>query len=300
MTQSIDHPAGRLVRPIETPSGKDRHGENFPVGSLLIRPDLRRHVHVFYRFARQADDIADNAGLAPAEKLRRLDLMGAMIEGQPSAGSPAAAAMRRSLEETGIGPAHCLDLLVAFKRDATKQRYQDWAELIDYCRYSAMPVGRHVLDLHGESAFTHPPSDALCAALQVLNHLQDCADDLRHFDRCYLPGDLLAAEAARVEDLRRPELTPGLRRVLDAMLERTDDLIAQSRSLPARVRDPRLRAEVAIIIRLAERLLRRLQDGDPLARRIKLSAFDFAGSTLGGLMAGLIGPRPAPQAQPAR
>ncbi len=70
---------------------------------------------------------------------------------------------------------HSLDLLIAFRRDATKLRYADWDELYDYCRYSAMPVGRHVLDLHGEDRATYVPSDALCTSLQVLNHLQDCA-----------------------------------------------------------------------------------------------------------------------------
>ena len=93
---------------------------------------------------------------------------------------------------------HSTDLLVAFRRDATKRRYASWDELYDYCRYSAMPVGRHVLDLHGEDAATHAPSDALCTSLQVLNHLQDCAKDLAALDRCYLPEDWLAEAGSSV------------------------------------------------------------------------------------------------------
>src|ERR1700751_1655590 len=90
------------ARSVETPSGKWRDGENFPVGSLLIRRDLRRHVHAFYRFARNADDIADNPALAPADKIRRLDRMAAVLDGAPGTDSPAAAVMRQSLLETGM------------------------------------------------------------------------------------------------------------------------------------------------------------------------------------------------------
>ena len=99
--------------------------------------------------------------------------------------------------------------------DATKLRYRDWDDLIDYCRYSAMPVGRFVLDVHGESRATWPASDALCAALQVINHLQDCGKDYRDLDRVYLPLDALAAPAPTVEDARRADsATPALRALL--------------------------------------------------------------------------------------
>src|SRR5438445_736787 len=179
---------------VETPSGKWRGDEHFPVGSWLIRRDLRVHVHAFYRFARNADDIADNPALNPEDKVRRLDRMATILEGAPGTDSPAASAMRASLAETGVTAQHCHDVLHAFRLDATKLRYRDWDDLMEYCRYSAAPVGRQLLDLHGESRDTWPVSDALCAALQVLNHLQDCADDYRNLDRVYLPlADLDAA-----------------------------------------------------------------------------------------------------------
>ncbi|MGH7059660.1 MAG: squalene/phytoene synthase family protein, partial [Stellaceae bacterium] len=172
---------------LETPSGKLRGDENFPVGSWLIRRDLRVHVHAFYRFARSADDIADNPSLPAAEKMRRLDriasvLDGAAEEGAPGEEAPAAAAMRASLDATGVTPQHCHDVLHAFRLDAEKLRYRDWDDLMEYCRYSAAPVGRQLLDLHGEDAAAWAPSDALCAALQVLNHVQDCASDYRLLD----------------------------------------------------------------------------------------------------------------------
>ena len=178
---------------LETPSGKGRGDENFPVGSFLIRKDLRVHVHAFYRFARNADDIADNPALAADDKVRRLDRMAEVLEGAPGDNSPAASQMRASLAATGVTAQHCHDVLRAFRLDATKLRYADWGDLMEYCRYSASPVGRQLLDLHGESRDTWVASDALCSALQVLNHLQDCAEDYRELDRVYVPLDTMAA-----------------------------------------------------------------------------------------------------------
>ncbi len=180
---------------IETPSGKGRGDENFPVGSWLIRRELRPHVHAFYRFAREADDIADNPALAPDDKLRRLDRMGEVLDGAPGEASPAAAAMRASLAATGVTAQHCHDVLRAFRLDATKLRYRDWDDLMDYCRYSAAPVGRQLLDLHGETRATwqRPPTRfSWQRAPGAGTILQDCAEDFRALDRVYLPEQDLA------------------------------------------------------------------------------------------------------------
>src|SRR5437764_6472489 len=270
---------------LETPSGKGRSGENFPVGSWLIRRDLRVHVHAFYRFARNADDIADNPALNPDDKVRRLDRMAAILDGASGADSPAAAAMRASLAETGITAQHCRDVLHAFRLDATKLRYRDWDDLMEYCRYSAAPIGRQLLDLHGESRNTWPASDALCAALQVLNHLQDCAADYRALDRVYLPLEDLEEAGCTVELLKVPSASAGLRRVIDSLLDRTEALIMTARGLPPRVAARGLRWESAVIVALAGRLARRLRRGDPLAARVKLSKNDFAAAFLTGILA---------------
>jgi hydroxysqualene synthase len=275
-----------LEAAVETPSGKGRGDENFPVGSFLIRRDLRAHVHAFYRFARNADDIADNPDLAAADKLRRLDRMEAVLDGAPGDDSPAASAMRASLIETGTTFQHCRDVLRAFRLDATKLRYEDWPDLMAYCRYSASPVGRQLLDLHGEDRATWPPSDALCSALQVLNHLQDCAADHRNLDRVYLPRADLAACDARIEELQAPQAGKGMRCVLDRLLDHTEALIVTARGLPPLVESPGLRRECAVIVNLAERLARRLRRGDPLARRVKLTKGDFAAALVIGLWRG--------------
>ncbi len=268
---------------VEAPSGKGKGDENFPVGSFLIRPALRPHVHAFYDFARNADDVADSATFSPAEKLARLETMRAVLTGEAQAGSPTALRLRASLAETGVTPQHSLDLLHAFRQDATKTRYASWAELLDYCRYSAAPVGRHVLDLHGEGPATYPPSDALCAVLQVLNHLQDCAKDLDQLDRCYLPQDMLAAAGVDTASLRAPAASPGLRAVLDQALDAADGLNAAGADLPSHVRDRRLRVETAVIAGLAQRLAARLRREDPLATRVKLRRTDVATAVLRAL-----------------
>jgi squalene synthase HpnC len=268
---------------VESWSGKGRTDENFPVGSLLIRHDLRVHVHAYYAFARNADDIADSADLAPDDKIARLDRMEAVLLGHAETGAPSALGLRHSLAECGVTHRHATDLLIAFRQDAVKHRYATWAELLDYCRYSAMPVGRHVLALHGESEATWPASDALCAALQVLNHLQDGQKDLATLDRCYLPQDLLDQHGAQVADLRGPAATPGMRAVIDALLTECDRLNAQGDQLPRQVRDRRLRLETAVIAGLARRLTTRLRAADPVAGRVKLTRFDAAGALVAAL-----------------
>jgi farnesyl-diphosphate farnesyltransferase len=271
---------------VETPSGKGKGDENFPVGSFLIRRDLRVHVHAFYRFARGSDDIADNPALSAEEKVRRLDRMEAVLDGAPGDDSPASVAMRASLLETATTFQHCRDILHAFRMDATKLRYEDWADLMHYCRYSASPVGRQLLDLHGESQDIWPPGDALCSALQVLNHLQDCAEDHRNLDRVYLPRQDLEACGASIPELQAGKLSPGLRCVIDRLLDGTDRLIAEARRLPPLVKSPGLRRECAVIVNLAERLSGHLRRGDPLATRVKLKPVDFATALLIGMWRG--------------
>lgn len=268
---------------VESWSGKGRADENFPVGSALVSARLRPEIHAFYAFARNADDIADSPDLAPQDKIDRLDIMEAVLTGHREGGSPSATGLRASLARTRVTDRHARDLLVAFRQDATKTRYETWDELVEYCRYSAMPVGRHVLDLHGEAQATHAPSDALCASLQVLNHLQDGSKDLAALNRCYLPQDMLREHHATTADLAGATETPGLRAVFTAMLDRCDAWNTAAIGLPRSTRDRRLRLETAVIQGLASRLARRLRRNDPVAGRVKLSKADAAFSVLAAL-----------------
>lgn len=267
---------------VEQWSGKDRGDENFPVGSALISAKYRPHIHAYYAFARNADDIADSRVLEPEEKIRRLDVMEAVLLGKRTDGSPSATRLRGSLAVTKVSAVHATDLLIAFRRDATKKRYATIDELYNYCRYSAVPVGRYVIDLHKENAGRlYSPSDALCTALQVLNHLQDCAKDLAELDRCYLPQALFDHFNASVDDLRAGQETANLRRVFFTLLDRIDRLLLAASELPIKAKDRRLRMETGVIYGLARRLRERLGNDDPLAKRVKLSKLDGVFSVLG-------------------
>src|SRR5262249_22765841 len=155
-------------------------------------------------------------------------------------------------------------------------RYESWAELVDYCDRSASPVGRYLLELHGEDQALFRYSDALCNALQVINHLQDCAVDYAQLDRVYLPQVWMRGEKATVEHLAQPACSEALRRVLDRALERTETLMGEARRLPRALRHGRLAAESAIIVAIADSLIVRLRRDDPVAGRVVLNKFALA------------------------
>ncbi len=274
---------------IETPSGKDAAYENFPVGSFLLPPRARPHVAVFYRYARAIDDIADSPDLNADEKIHRLDGFAAAVEGRTTA-DPAyltGIRMHESLRASGVPERHCLDLIDAFKQDAVKTRYDDWGDLMGYCIRSAAPVGRYLIDLTGGSSDDYASSDALCNALQVINHLQDCKDDYLTLNRVYLPMDWMGESGATVQMLDAGRTTPELRKVIDHCLQATRNLMQDARPLPASVASRRLAMESAAIIRIADALIDRLAGNDPLGQRIELTKFGYAGCILRGAIAGL-------------
>ncbi len=275
--------------PVEAPSGKDEAYENFPVGSWLLPANLRPHVAVFYAYARAIDDIADAQELAPDQKTRRLDGFARAIRGEEKKDPvyAKAHAMRETLTACGITTRHCLDLIDAFKQDAVKGRYADWDEVMASCMKSAAPVGRFLLDLHGGCRAGYAPSDALCNALQIINHLQDCQADYRELDRVYLPSDWLAAAGATVTDLDRQAATPELRRVLDRTLDAVDIMLAQARPLAAGLRSRRLAMEASAIHEIAVTLSRQLRRRDPLAERVSLTRGGYAWCCLRGAVRGL-------------
>lgn len=249
---------------------KTHRGENFPVASFLIAPRHRPVILAFYRFARAADDVADSPDLSPHAKLEGLALFEETLLGKNDKIADALP-LRAAIAERKLSPRHALDLLHAFRMDAVKQRYATWAELMDYCSYSAAPVGRFVLDVHGESQPAWPLSDALCTALQIINHLQDCGKDYRSLDRIYIPQETLAAHGALPSDLGAPQSSPALRAALRDMARRTAPLVEVGASLPLQVRDIRLRLETAVIARLARRLNTLLLARDPLSEPVHLS-----------------------------
>jgi squalene synthase HpnC len=263
-------------------SGKGHRDENFPVASWIIHPRHRALILSFYNFVRTADDIADHATLSGDEKLALLDLLETELLGKGDS-QPEAVNLRRALAMRGMPPRHALDVLIAFRMDVTKLRYETWDEVIHYCRYSAMPVGRFMLDVHGENTSTWAASDALCAALQINNHLQDCGKDFRDLNRVYLPRDALAASGASVEQLGEVRATPALLRCLQSLAARNETLLDESKSLAAEVRDFRLGLEISVIQSFADRIVRLLKVRDPLSERVHLGPLELLAFSLGGM-----------------
>lgn len=260
---------------LDGPSTRDETTENFPVASVLLGRAVRAPVLAFYRFVRAADDVADSPDLDAGAKLARLDALERALD-DPATALPEA----RGLHATGAGTAEARTMLSAFRQDATRGRYADWADLEAYCARSAEPVGRLLLRLHGEAhPDAGPAADALSTALQVLNHLQDLGPDRAALDRIYLPRPWLEAaggeaaffDPARVE-ARRP--------VLDAALDRAEEALDRAAPLPRLLRS-RLALQAAVTLALARRLLARLRAADPVAGRVALTRADFAAAFAG-------------------
>jgi hydroxysqualene synthase len=266
----------------ELRSGKTHRDENFPVASWIIHPRHRALILAFYNFVRTADDIADHASLGEHDKLGLLDLLEAELLGQGDS-QPEAVKLRRALAERSMPPRHALDVLTAFRMDVTKLRYENWDEVIHYCRYSAMPVGRFMLDVHGESTSTWPASDALCAGLQINNHLQDCGKDYRDLNRVYVPRDALAAAGASVEGLGADRASAPLLQCLHSLAAKTERLLNESKSLSAAVKDVRLGLEIAVIQAFADKIVRLLKVRDPLSQRVHLGPTELLLYSIGGV-----------------
>ena len=263
-------------------SGKTHRDENFPVASWIIHRRHRALILAFYNFVRTADDIADHATLGAREKLAYLDLLEAELLGKGDT-QLEAVNLREALAARSMSPRHALDVLIAFRMDVTKLRYENWDEVIHYCRYSAMPVGRFMLDVHGENTSTWAASDALCAGLQINNHLQDCGKDYRDLNRVYLPRDALAAAGASVEQLGQDRAPAPLLQCLHALAARTEIVLDESKLLGAEVRDFRLGLEISVIQSFADRIVRLLKVRDPLSERVHLGAAELLAYSLRGM-----------------
>jgi squalene synthase HpnC len=292
MTDTTVSAGDRAPQELKSPT-KTRVDENFPVASRLIPERVRRHVHVFYLCARAADDVADDPDRAPAEKTALLTEMDEALAGERGR-TPTTETCHdliEILDGTGVTIDHARHLLQAFRMDVTKLRYRNWSELINYCQYSAAPVGRFLLDIHGEDGSARPMTDALCDALQILNHLQDCKNDYLGLDRVYIPQPWLREQGIDVEALAADAASPALRAVLDRVLDRTDELIVTARAAPAFIRDRGLRLETAVITAIAGRLSAKLRRLDPVAVRVELNKLEYLLCVIAGVARGFLARR---------
>lgn len=205
------------------------HYENFPVASWLLPRALRRPVAVIYAFARQADDIADEGDLSPEARLALLAEFDGMLDGI-AAGAPQTTSLGLALADV-VGR-HRLplglfrDLLSAFRQDVTRKRYADFGEVMDYCRRSANPIGRLLLQLLGRTdARDLACSDAVCSALQLINFYQDLGQDYAENGRIYIPQDEMERCGVDESHFRERRTDLGMQRLMHAQYERAFRLL---------------------------------------------------------------------------
>ena len=267
----------------ELRSGKGSHDENFPVASRLIKRQHRPAILAFYEFVRVADDIADHPQLTSAEKIDRLDRLESSLLGN-GGDEPEGLRLRTVLNERGLSPRHAQDLLSAFRQDATKLRYANWDELIDYCSRSAMPVGRFVLDVHGEARDTWPASDALvCRACRSSTISRIAQKTISALDRVYIPLDALSASGVDSRSTAGRSGEPGLA----GLSARVGHVALQlcwrkAEGLSQRLAIPGSHLEISVIQSLASRLLTILMVRDPLAERVHLTKAEALATAVNG------------------
>ena len=262
---------------IETTLTKNHKQENFPVGSWLLSQKIRFKILIFYKFARAADDIADSANLSSNEKIKRLNLFKKAIENNKNNKIKISKVedLRKICIKNKIKINHALNLLKAFKQDAIKKRYKNWSELIRYCKYSAVPVGRFVIDLHKEKQKAYKYSDPLCIALQILNHLQDCKEDYENLDRVYLPMQFLKKYNVKLSQLKKNITEKNLRLVFNEILKNTEKLIIEAGNNKKNMKHIHLSLETSFILEIAKKLLQLLKNNDPLKKKVMLKKFDY-------------------------
>ncbi|MBS0318924.1 MAG: squalene synthase HpnC [Proteobacteria bacterium] len=265
------------------------HYENFPVASRLVPARLRGAVVAIYRFARSADDLADEGDALPAARLAALAAYGQALDAIAAGETPSEApfpALAAAIREHRLPLAPFHDLLSAFAQDVTTPRYADEDALLDYCRRSANPVGRLLLALYDAATPANlAAADAICTALQLTNFWQDVAIDWTK-DRVYLPQDHLARFGLADADIAAGRADARWQALMAYETARTRERFAAGRPL-TRALPWRLGLELAAVIAGGRRILTRIDavHGDVFRHRPTLKLGDWARVGVAALVA---------------
>jgi phytoene synthase len=250
------------------------HYENFPVASLLLPAALRGPVEIIYRFARSADDFADEGHEPPAVRLKQLRRYREQLD---APFDPLFHDIRKIVREHDLPLQLFRDLLDAFSQDVTKKRYADFAEVLDYCRRSANPVGRLLLHLFKRTTERELAwSDAICSSLQLINFWQDVDIDYTRDDRVYLPLDEMARFGVSESHLQRKTVDEPWRRLLAFQVERARAMMLSGKPL-GRALPGRIGLEIRTTVQGGLRILEKIERAgyDVFRRRPALRAFDW-------------------------
>ena len=268
-------------------SGKSYSDENFPVASFLMTKKIRSIVRVFYFFARMADDIADHQKLSSNQKKKILLFFDNAISKSKKTNNKVLDKMIARFKELPSGKKYSRNLLKAFMMDASNKKYKNWNDLLYYCKFSANPVGRFVIDAVNERKNIekiNEASDNLCTALQIINHIQDCKKDFKELNRVYIPESFFKKYSLDKKILRKSKSEENFERL---KIEIVDNVLVSLRKTKLGLREIqswRLRKETLIILNIAKRLCNLLKINDPLEKQIKLSRIDFIFCFFKGIM----------------
>ena len=269
---------------------KQQKDENFPVAGLLIKSSLRPLVNAYYRAARYCDDIADAPDLSARQKLAKLSEAEDIFLGyQKNVPDELLflSELRRIFCDELLDTSLFTDLLTAFRQDSRGHTYETWEQLLEYCRYSAAPVGRFMLAVHDENLSTYMPSGVLCTVLQIANHIQDIKYDLLVQNRIYLPAELLQKYQVSTDDLRQDKSSPELKKLIAEIISRLQKMLKDAALLPAITRSLRLRMQICVILSLTNIMLKKLNKKDVLQKNVKLSKIDWMRAVIGGVFRAL-------------
>lgn len=268
---------------------------DFSLMPELFREQARGHVRALGRFVRLAEGIVDSTHLSRADKLARLEVLEASLDGRIEVvWSPRAAsvskAFRASLNETGISAEHARRILRAFRGDAAGVTHRTWDDLMRYCDEAAAPIGRHMLELFGEDIDAcAPASDAGCAALHILKQLRDCRDPRLTFNRLCIPVQFMEDAMVSMDHLRAPTAKGQTRAVIDRVLDGVDTLLARAAPLPRILRTRGLRLHTAIVLCRCGKFQQRFREVDPLQQRVALGILERQSCAWGIRLKALVG-----------
>ncbi len=273
-------------------SGKSFKDENFPVASFMINRKLKEFIRHFYFFARTSDDIADHEKLRPKEKLKILSYFDKCLKEKKKTDISVLNKLIITFSCHEFTQVYSRQLLVAFKLDAKKKRYKNWSELINYCKYSANPVGRFFINLAyherkkkiNNKNIIFEGSDNLCTALQIINHLQDCQKDYISLDRVYLPMSYFNKYSIKVDDLKISKNNSKFYDLKKLVINKVEKLLEDSKKGIDLIEIGRLKKETLIILNIAKRLCFLLKENNPLEKNIKLSRIDLIFCFIKGIM----------------
>ena len=263
---------------------KNINNENFPVGKF-IKKSLRPLVWTYYSAAREADDIADSAKFSVSEKNSKLD--NCYKDFMAADSNSSSGKLGKIFASEQLDYRLYTDLLEAFRKDVNGFKVDIWEQLLDYCHYSAAPVGRFMLAIHNQSPATYIPAEILCTVLQITNHLQDLKSDACKLKRCYIPQELLQKYHVRITDFCLQQSSKNVKLLIDEIVLRLQAMLSDAGILIKLISDCRLRSEVAIIFSLTNSMLKKIKKWDVISHTLHLSSWDWLKAIIYGIWSGV-------------